>query len=159
MILGPRGDFAYVSMVGFAGDSDYVVQFDTGSFMGTARAAVGKDPHLSLARQHHKLYMPCQNSDQVYVLDRDDLSQRDVLDVPGAHGAVMSRNGKYFYTSNLPGGGADALFTISTRRDEFNGDPVETPYAVPHNLVLAPNGKQLFVTHSGAARTRSRSTR
>ena len=32
----------------------------------------------------------------------------DEIMVPGAHGAAMSSNGKYFYTTNLPGGGAGA---------------------------------------------------
>ena len=26
---------------------------------------------------------------------------------------------------------------------------MDTPYPVPHNLALTPNGKKLFVTHSG----------
>ena len=26
---------------------------------------------------------------------------------------------------------------------------MDTPYTVPHNLALTPNGKKLFVTHSG----------
>jgi DNA-binding beta-propeller fold protein YncE len=29
------------------------------------------------------------------------------------------------------------------------GDPVDTPYGVPHNIALTPNGKKLYVTHSG----------
>jgi DNA-binding beta-propeller fold protein YncE len=150
VILDTFGDYAYVSVIGVAGDNDYVVQFDTETFMEVGRAAVGKDAHLSLARQHRWLYVPCQNSDKVYVLDRMNLSLHTILDIPGAHGAIMSRNGKYFYTSNLPGGGTDAIFTIFTRNNSIVGDPVDTPYAVPHNLALSPSGKQLFVTHSGA---------
>jgi hypothetical protein len=29
------------------------------------------------------------------------------------------------------------------------GDPVDTPYPVPHNIALTPNSHKLFVTHSG----------
>jgi YVTN family beta-propeller protein len=151
VIVGPDGSYAYISVVGFAGANDYVVQFDTGTFLETARAAVGKDPHLSLAEQHSWLYVPCQNTDEIIVLDRMTLAQETVIPVPGAHGASMSRNGRYFYTTNLPGGGAGALYTISTGMNDVVGDPVDTPYPVPHNLALAPNGKQLFVTHSGPA--------
>jgi DNA-binding beta-propeller fold protein YncE len=113
------------------------------------RAAVGKDPHVSLARQNRWLYVACQNSDIVIVLDRGTLAEETILDVPGAHGAGMSRNGKYFYTTNLPNGGTDALYTIDTRRNEVVGSPVDSPYPIPHNIALAPNGKKLFVTHSG----------
>ena len=27
---------------------------------------------------------------------------------------------------------------------------MDTPYAVPHNIALTPNGRKLYVTHSGA---------
>ena len=29
------------------------------------------------------------------------------------------------------------------------GDAADTPVAVPHNIVLTPNGKKIYVTHSG----------
>ncbi|MCA9726979.1 MAG: YncE family protein [Candidatus Eisenbacteria bacterium] len=70
VIVGPFGRLAYVSVLGVAGDDDYVVQYDTRHFREVGRAAVGKDPHLSLARQHDRLYVPCQNSDVVIVLNR-----------------------------------------------------------------------------------------
>jgi DNA-binding beta-propeller fold protein YncE len=133
------------------GDNDYVVQFGTDSFMEKGRAAVGKDPHVSLARQHNRLYVACQNSNAVHVLNRFTLAPITVLDVPGAHGAGMSRNGRYFYTSNLTGGGADALFTIDTRHNTFVGEPVDSPYPIPHNIALDSSGRTLFLTHSGGA--------
>lgn len=149
VILGPRGDYAYVSVVGLPGDNDYVVQYDTATFGEMARAAVGKDPHLSLARQHEWLYVPCQNTNEVIVLDRRTLEMETTLSVPGAHGAAMSRNGKVFYTTNLTGGGTDALYTIDTRTNTLVGSPVDTPFPVPHNLALNSSGRKLFVTHSG----------
>jgi YVTN family beta-propeller protein len=151
VIVGPQGNRAYISVLGLPGDYDAVLMFDTSSFELLAQTEVGKDPHLSLARQHDRLYLPCQNSDQVYVLSRTTLEIETILDVPGAHGAAMTRNGKYFYTTYLPGGGTDALFTIDTSDNTVVGDPVDTPYAIPHNLALSSSGKQLFVTHSGAA--------
>jgi hypothetical protein len=43
------------------------------------------------------------------------------------------------------------LFAIDTRTNSLIGDPVDTPYPVPHNIALTRNGRKLFVTHSGAA--------
>ena len=149
VILGPRGRFAYVTLLGISGDSDYVVQFSTDNFEETGRAAVGKDPHLSLTARNRFLYVPCQNSNAVFVLDRFDMSHVKTISVPGAHGAGMSGNGKVFYTTNLPGGGTDGLFAIDTRRNRVIGSS-DTPFAVPHNIALTPSAKKLYVTHSGA---------
>lgn len=149
VILGPKGRFAYLSVLGGSGANDYVVQFETDTFTEIARAAVGKDPHLSLARQHRWLYVPCQNSDQVVVLDRFTLEEETVISLPGAHGAAMAPNGKHFYATNLPGGGTGALHAINTGTNMLAGAPADTPYPVPHNLALDANGKTLFVTHSG----------
>ena len=150
VILAPNAPFAYVTMLGFPGPNDYVIQYHTISFLELNRATVGKDPHLSLARQTPRLYVPCQNSNSVFVLARENLDELAVLVVPGAHGAGMSRNGKIFYTTNLPGAGIDGLFTIHTKSDTLVGDPADTPYPVPHNIALTPDGKKIYVTHSGA---------
>lgn len=149
VIVSPKGQYAYVSVTGLAGDHDYVVQFSTQSFEEVGRAAVGKDPHLSLTLRNRLLYVPSQGSGSVIVLDRRTMAPVTEIPVPGAHGAGMARNGRYFYTANLPGGGADALYTIDTRTNMAIGDPTDAPYAVPHNIALTPKGNKLFVTHSG----------
>jgi DNA-binding beta-propeller fold protein YncE len=150
VIVGPMGKLAYVSILGVAGANDYVVQFSTSTFAETGRAAVGKDPHLSLTVRNDWLYVPCQSTDEVVILDRFTMSQVTSLAVPGAHGAGMTRNGKTFYTANLPGGGANALFAIDTGTNSLAGSPVDSPYPVPHNIAITNNGKKLFLTHSGA---------
>jgi hypothetical protein len=61
----------------------------------------------------------------------------------------MRVNGRTFYTTNLTGEGSDALWTIDTRSNSVAGDPVDAPYAVPHNLALTPNGRWIYLTHSG----------
>jgi DNA-binding beta-propeller fold protein YncE len=150
VILSPNGFFAYVTVLGVAGENDYVVQYLTflsGGEIG--RAAVGKDPHLSLTQRNPWLFVPCQNSDTVHVLNRFSLDEVEVIDVPGSHGAGMPRHGRYFYTTNLPGGGTDALYVIDTRSLAVVGDPVDTPYPVPHNIAFTPSGRKLYVTHSG----------
>lgn len=149
VILSHTGRFAYISVVGVPGDYDYVVQFDTRTLQEIGRAAVGKDPHLSPTERNRLLYVPSQVGNTVHVLDRRTLAPVTEIPVPGAHGAGMSRNGRFFYTTNLPGGGADGLYTINTRTNRIIGQPTDTPYEVPHNIALTPNGGKLYVTHSG----------
>ena len=149
VVLEPRGSFAYVTVLGVAGENDYVIQYDTVTFEEVGRAAVGQDPHVSLTRRNELLYVPCQNTDEVYILDRRTMGTVDVLDVPGAHGAGMPLNGRHFYTANLPGGGAQALWTIDVQTGAVVGEPVDAPYSVPHNIALTPSGTKLYLTHSG----------
>lgn len=150
VILDHKGKLAYISVLGLSGANDYVVQFSTDTFAETARAEVGKDPHLSLTRRNSYLYVPTQNSNALYILDRFSLAQVDVLAIPGAHGAGMAFNGKFFYTTNLTGGGADALFTIDTGTNSIIGSAVDSPYPVPHNIALTQFPDRLYLTHSGA---------
>jgi DNA-binding beta-propeller fold protein YncE len=164
VIVDPQGMFGYVTVLGLPGDSDALVQFDARTYQELGRADVGKDPHVSLSTGGPYLYVPAQNSNVVSVFDRRTLALIDELAVPGAHGAGMTVNGRFFYTTNLPAGGTDGLWVIDTRRNMLVGDPVDTPYAVPHNIALTPNGKTLYVTHSGGSsdkvtvfRTRGRS--
>ena len=102
-----------------------------------------------MTRRNDLLYVPCQESDVVQVLDRRTLSLVTTLSAPGAHGAGMTQSGRFFYATNLTGGGLDGLYTIDTRTNAIVGDPVDTPYAVPHNLAATKNGQRLFLTHSG----------
>jgi YVTN family beta-propeller protein len=150
VILDPTGNYAYITVLGLPGDRDYVVQYSTETFSELRRALVGNDPHVSLARQNDLLYVPSQNSDVVVVLDRETLAQVADIAVPGAHGAGMARDGRVFYTTNLPGGGTDGLFAIDPRTNTVMGEPVDTPYPVPHNIALNASGDKLFLTHSGA---------
>jgi len=69
--------------------------------------------------------------------------------VPGAHGAGMMRSEKVFYTTNFPGGGTNGLFAIDPRTHRVIGS-TNTPIAGPHNIALTPNGRKLYLTHSGA---------
>ncbi|WP_420644229.1 beta-propeller fold lactonase family protein [Candidatus Leptofilum sp.] len=148
VILDAEGNNAYVTMLGFAGDNDYVVHYDTNSFAELNRAPVGKDPHLSLTFHNEFLYVPAQNSDLVSVFNRQTLGLIDEIDAPGAHGAGMPLSGQVLYTTNLPGGGSDGLIAIDLRTNTVLGT-TDTPYGVPHNIALTPAGDKLYVTHSG----------
>jgi DNA-binding beta-propeller fold protein YncE len=110
---------------------------------------VGNDPHLSLTLRNRYLYVPTQGGNAVQVLDRFSLEPVTDIDVPGAHGAGMRVNGRYFYTTNLPGGGSEALWVIDTARNRVVGEPVDSSQSVPHNIAVTPNGRKLYVTHSG----------
>jgi len=149
VILGPKGGFAYVSLLGVSGSSDYVVKFDTHTFQEVGRAAVGKDPHLSLTQRNELLYVPCQNGNAVFVLNRQTMQQVTTISIPGAHGAGMPLHGRTFYTTNFSGGGTNGLFAINTRANGIIGS-TNTPFPVPHNIALTPNGRKLYLTHSGA---------
>jgi DNA-binding beta-propeller fold protein YncE len=74
------------------------------------------------------------------------------LTIPGAHGAGMARNGKTFYTTNISGGGVSGLVAIDTDTNVVLGatDTGNPPIPTPHNIALTPDGKKLYVTHSGA---------
>ena len=147
VIIEPGGRYAYVTMLGGESENDYLIQFSTKTFRERNRAAVGKDPHVSLTRRNELIYVPAQNSDVVGVFSRNTLQRVTEIEVPGAHGAAMSTNGKVFYTTNLPGGGTDGLFAIDVHTNTPIGS-IDTPYAGPHNVV-ATNNNKLFLTHSG----------
>jgi DNA-binding beta-propeller fold protein YncE len=153
VILDAKGRRAYVSVLGVSGDNDYVVQYSTRTFQETGRAAVGKDPHVSLTRRSKNLFVPCQNSNAVYILNRFNMQVKNIVNVPGAHGAGMPFDGKTFYTTNISGGGVDGLFALNTKNANILGS-TDTPYPVPHNVALTHNGKKLYVTHSGGTSDR-----
>lgn len=147
VILDPKGRFAYVTMLGGSGPSDYLVQFSLATFGEVNRAEAGQDPHVSLAQNNEQIFVPAQGSDTVFVFNRNTLELVEEIAVPGAHGAWMAPNGQVFYTTNLSGGGTDGLFAIDTKTNTVIG-AADTPYPVPHNIVVTKN-KKLFLTHSG----------
>ncbi|MEM7307675.1 MAG: YncE family protein [Planctomycetota bacterium] len=150
VIVDPDGDHAYVSVTSVKGPTDYVVRYDAATFQEVDRVEVGDDPHVSLSQSDELLFVPCQDADAVYVFDRTDMSKVKIVDVPGAHGAGMVQSGATFYTTNLPGGGPDALYAIDTASLNVVGTPTDAPYDTPHNIALSRNGKNLYLTHSGS---------
>lgn len=148
VIVDTAGEFAYVTVVGVKG-ADYVVKYDTTTLMEVDRAAVGDDPHVSLTPETTLLYVPCQGANSVYVLDKATLDEVDVLAIPGAHGAGMANDGAVFYTTNISGGGTDAIYAIDTMTLLNAGMAVNSPYNTPHNIVLTPDDNKLYLTHSG----------
>jgi YVTN family beta-propeller protein len=149
VVLDPFRPFAFVSIVGVSGDSDFVVKFNTETFNEVGRAAVGKDTHVSYSSKSDCLYVPNQVTSELIVLDGTTLERKTELSIPGTHGAGLEPNNeKTFYTTNLPGGGTDGLFAINTKDNSIIGS-TDTPFAVPHNIALNTNGRKIYVTHSG----------
>jgi YVTN family beta-propeller protein len=148
VIIDPTDDAAYVAINGVMGPNDYVVKYSTKSFTETGRIPVGKDAHLSLTRRNEMLYVPNQGTNNLLVFNRRSLAPVADIMIPGTHGAGMTNSGRVFYTTNLPGGGTNGLFAVDTETNTVIGS-TDTPFAVPHNIALTPNGRKLYVTHSG----------
>ena len=146
VFLDPSKKFAYVSVLGVAGANDYIVKYNTNKYEEVGRAAVGQDPHISATSANNLLYVPCQNTSNVYVLNRDDLSVVAIVPFAGAHGAGMSNSGDYFYTADISGA---RIGVLSTSTNSVVGTPLSTPFPVPHNLAINSSDTKLFVTHSG----------
>ena len=89
------------------------------------------------------------NTEALFVLNRWNLDEVEVVPVPGAHGAGMRIDGGIFYTTNLPGGGPGGLVTLDARDHAVLGT-TDTPFPVPHNIALTPFGRKIYVTHSGS---------
>ncbi len=141
---------AYVTLVGLSGDNDVVIRYTLKNFKEKARADIGKDPHVTIDPRKGRLYVASQDSGEIRVLRRNNLSLVTVIEAPGAHGIDIRNNAKIVYATNISGGGTDALYTINTQSNKMIGEPVDTPYPTPHNLVLTKPNKKLYVTHSGS---------
>ncbi len=96
---------------------------------------------LSLTPRNNELYVPCQNNDAVYVLNRFNMNLIETISVPAAHGAGMITNGKVFYTTNIAGGGVNGLYAINTGNNQVIGSS-DTPYPVPHNIASPDKFKE-----------------
>ncbi len=139
---------AYVTMIGIEGDSDAVIRYSTRTFTERARAEVGNDPHVTISPRGGRLWVASQDSNELVALNRSSLAEIETLIIPATHGLDLSRNGRVVYTTNISGGGSDGLWAVDARRREVLG-VVDTPFGVPHNIVLTANNRKLYVTHSG----------
>jgi DNA-binding beta-propeller fold protein YncE len=160
VVLDPTGTYAYITVTRLVGD-DFVVAYSMETFREVRRAAVQNDHlgsfvhlHVCLTPRNNMLYLPRQGSNVVTVLDRNTLEHITEIQVPGAHGARMGRKEKFFYTTNIPGGGPAGIFVIDVKTNRLIGQAVDTPYPTPHNVALTPNGRKLYLTHSGPTSTK-----
>ncbi len=147
VFLDPGKKFAYVTVLGVSGPNDYVVKYNTNKYEEVGRVPVGKDPHLFADDVNGLLYVPCQNTNNIYVINRATLAVETILPFNGAHGIFMPGSGSYVYVSNISG---SELGVFETASNSQVGAPIPTPFPVPHNLAINATEDKLFVTHSGA---------
>jgi len=150
VIVSPDNSAAFVTFLGGDAD-DYVIKYNTSTFEEEARAAVGPDPHVSLTSVNDKLYVASQGSGEIAVLNRSDLSEVTVLNIPNAHGLGMNNAGTYLYVGNIAEGGMSATYTIDLLTNTLIGLPVDAPFSAPHNYAVSSDDSKLFITHSGAS--------
>lgn len=141
---------AYVTLVGLDGENDAVLRYDLRTFEVQARTEVGKDPHVTIDPRNGPLYVASQDASEIVAVDRQTLAPIDSVSIPSAHGIDLSRNGRVVYTTNIAGGGSDALWAVDAWTGEVIGEPADVPVATPHNVVLTGDGTKAYVTHSGA---------
>ncbi len=146
VFFDPQKKFAYVTVLGVSGPNDYVVKYKANTYTEVGRAAVGKDPHLFADDVNGLLYVPCQNSNGIYVIDRASMEVQTVIPFTGAHGIFMPASGSYVYAANIAG---SQLAVFDTGSNTQVGVPVNTPFPVAHNLTINAAEDKLFVTHSG----------
>lgn len=153
VVLSPAADRAYVTMVRSAGPRDFLLVFDTASRQVLHRIKVGTDAHVALHPGNNHVYVPTL-SGHVMVFEATSFVQLEHIRVPGAHGALLSGSGEYFYATNPQGGAPPRITTIDTGTLKLSGNPVDSPFLVPHNMALTGDDSKLYVTHSGGAGTK-----
>ncbi len=151
--LGRQQDDVFVSLIGGT-QGGVVLRYSSKTFTETARRFLGDDPHVTLRRYLPNLaYINSQGAGSVLLIDRDTLADvAPSIAVANAHGAVMNTEyeTQFVYTTNIAGGGVGGLVTIDSTSQAVVAT-TDTPFPVPHNIVLDPSGARLYVTHSGGS--------
>ena len=148
-------DHAFVTILDVSGEPDVVVKIGAVSFVEEGRAPVGEDPHVFLHPSDRRLFVACQDTDEVFVLDRDTMAEIMVVPILGGHGVWVPADGRTLYVTNfpghLPGGGpgpgAVGLFAVDLDTHTAIGGTF-APHRSPHNITSTRDGRRLYVTHS-----------
>lgn len=147
VFVSSDGTKAFVSVFSTSATTpDKVYMYSTTTFMKTAEANVGKDPHLYHLSSSNKLIVPCQ-SGQVYTLNGSNLSVLTNTAFEGAHGVFPSPDQSSVFVTNISGA---KLYSINTANSTLNGAALASSETTPHNIVVNNDGTKAFVTHSGA---------
>lgn len=152
------GNHAFVTVLAVNAAPDVVVKYSKTTFTEVDRAPVGEDPHVFLHPSDRRLYVACQDTDNVFVLNRDTMAQLGVVPIFGGHGVWIPAHGQTLYVSNFPshviggqpGPGATGLFAVELGTDTAIGG-LPTPFSSPHNITSTRDGSKLYVTHSNGA--------
>ncbi len=146
---------AFVTVASVSNAPDVVVKYSRTTFAEVARVSVGDDPHAFLHPTSRSLYVACQDTDNVFVIDRDTLGVLTTVPTFGGHGVWIPASGQALYVTNFPGhivGGdpgpnADGLFTVDLNTNTSLGG-TSIGFPAPHNLASTADGSKLYLTHS-----------
>lgn len=150
-----NGNFLFVAIHGMPSGNDAIVKYDRTTLLEVDRHrlgnGVGDNPHVAFSRS--KLFVPCEGSDIVHILDAGTLDPITTHAVPNPRGASISADKNRFYTTNATGGGTDAIWAISTQTLDIFA-PEDSPSPIPHHCAGDENnGRRLYVSHRGAGDT------
>lgn len=143
------GRHAFVSILGLDDGTGLVLQYSTRTFDEIGRVTTGADPHLFVTG--NRLYVASQGAGEVSRFRANSLELVATIAVPAAHGIYITNRGEVIVT-NITGGGTDAVWELNRRLTRV-ADVTDTGAPTPHNVTVTGNvgnGRQVFVTHSGA---------
>ena len=139
------GKTAYVSILVPDGP-DKVYAFNANNLKQVATQEVGEDPHLFHFSQNDRLYVPCQNTNQVLTLNGENLEVLEDTPLDGAHGIFGTADENQLYITGI---NVAQLYSLMASDSQQNAPATTTSVPIPHNVVTNFNGSKLFVTHSG----------
>lgn len=156
--LDASGNYGYVGIFQNNNpNNDLLLKIDASTFEIVDQVSTDKGGHFVTSQGSSLLYFLAEEGDSIQLFDRrgDSLTEVGRVETPGPHGIATSQDVRYTYISNLPGGGPNGLFAFDNVTNEFVGDldGVDTPFPIPHNIVVTPDGRNLFLTHSGPTST------
>ena len=144
VFLTDDGTRAYISILRPDGP-DQIYAYNALSYEQTATQEVGEDPHLFHLSKKNKLFVPCQNTNQLLTLNGEDLSVLADTPLDGAHGIYGTLDQKKVYVTGI---NVSKLYQITSSRSTLSNE-VNTNLPIPHNVVVNARGNKAFVTHSG----------
>jgi DNA-binding beta-propeller fold protein YncE len=133
------------------------VKYSTATLTEVGRTPVGEDPHVTLHPTDNRIFVACQETDNVFVIDRTTMIESNEIPLLGGHGVWIPPQGQTLYVTNFPshvtggapGPGANGLFSVDLGTETESGSLATAPQ--PHNLVSTPDGNKLYLTHSNSA--------
>lgn len=126
---------------------DQVYSFNALSYEQIGMTDVGEDPHLFHLSKKDKLFVPCQNTNQLLTLDGSNLDVLADTPLDGAHGVFATLDQKSVYVTGI---NVSALYQVRAANSKLSRPATTTSLPIPHNLVVNARATKVFVTHSGA---------
>lgn len=147
-------DFVYVSFLVSSDtvtDIGYIAQYSVNDQFELVRViTTGPDPHVAI-RDNTSLFIADQTA--VTKVSATNISVIEAQTLGPAHGMFISFDSTYLYTTNIGGGGIDAIAVWNVETGQKLACPsIDTEFPVPHNPTVTEDDV-LVVTHSGPTAT------